>query len=38
LIVTSGNANRITELLDAYSGRFAQDFLAVAPAKDKPSH
>jgi glutathione synthase/RimK-type ligase-like ATP-grasp enzyme len=38
LIVTSDNPNRILELLDGYAGRFVNDFLAVAPAKDKPTH
>jgi biotin carboxylase len=38
LIVTSENANRISELMDRYAERFVDDFLAVAPAKDKPSH
>ena len=37
LIVTSGDANRVMTLLDSYAGRFAEDFLAVAPAKDKPT-
>jgi biotin carboxylase len=38
LIVTSGNANRVAELIESYTGRFAEDFLAVAPPKDKPTH
>lgn len=38
LIVTSNKANRVTELIDSYLGRFAEDFLAVAPPKDKPTH
>jgi biotin carboxylase len=38
LIVTSANPNRVTELLDSYTMRFGNDFLAVAPPKDKPTH
>jgi len=37
LIVTSDSHERVTELLDRYTERFVGDFLAVAPAKDKPS-
>ncbi|MEO8608084.1 MAG: ATP-grasp domain-containing protein [Chloroflexota bacterium] len=38
LIVTSDKADRVTTLIDGYVGRFAEDFLAVAPPKDKPTH
>jgi biotin carboxylase len=38
LIVSSNQANRVMELIDGYLGRFAEDFLAVAPPKDKPTH
>jgi biotin carboxylase len=38
LIVTSANANRVMTLLDSYTARFAEDFLAVAPPKDKATH
>jgi glutathione synthase/RimK-type ligase-like ATP-grasp enzyme len=38
LIVASPDVDRITSLLDSYSQRFVNDFLAVAPPKDKPSH
>jgi glutathione synthase/RimK-type ligase-like ATP-grasp enzyme len=36
LIVASPDAARVQALLDDYSQRFAQDFLAVMPALDKP--
>lgn len=35
LIVASPDAGRVQDLLDSYTHRFAQDFLAVAPPKDK---
>jgi ATP-grasp domain len=35
LIVVSENPERVQELLDSYVQRFAVDFLAVAPPKDK---
>jgi biotin carboxylase len=38
LIVTSGNENRVKTLIDGYTERFGEDFLAVAPPKDKPTH
>jgi biotin carboxylase len=36
-IVKSGRAERVQELLDGYSRRFAGDFLAIAPVPDKPT-
>ncbi len=36
LIVAADNTDRIEELLQEYSGRFAADYLAVAPPLDKP--
>lgn len=36
LIVASDNPGRVQELLDHYSRRFAGDFLAVAPPRDRP--
>ena len=36
LIVRADEERRIQELLNAYSRRFAHDFLAVAPPLDKP--
>ncbi|MFZ0546381.1 MAG: ATP-grasp domain-containing protein [Candidatus Promineifilaceae bacterium] len=36
LIVTADSTERIEELLGQYSGRFASDYLAVAPPLDKP--
>jgi biotin carboxylase len=36
LIVAADNIDRIEALLEDYSGRFAADFLAVAPPLDKP--
>jgi biotin carboxylase len=36
LIVASPNAARVEALLNDYSARFAQDFLAVLPPRDKP--
>jgi biotin carboxylase len=38
LIVTSKDDKRISELMNRYVERFSDDFLAVAPAKDKPTH
>jgi hypothetical protein len=38
LIITSDKPERVQELLSSYAERFAQDFLAVAPPKDKPTH
>jgi len=35
LIVASSDANRVQSLLNSYSQRFAEDFLAVAPPLDK---
>lgn len=37
LIVVSPDADRVQELVDSYVGRFAADFLAYAPPKDKPT-
>ena len=37
LIVASPNAARVEALLNDYSARFAQDFLAVLPPRDKPA-
>jgi len=37
LIVCSPDAKRVEGLLDDYSRRFAQDFIAVLPAPDKPT-
>jgi biotin carboxylase len=36
LILASPDRNRLEGLLDDYSGRFAHDFLAVAPPLDRP--
>ena len=36
-VLRSPNAARLQELLDSYSVRFAQDFLATQPVPDKPS-
>lgn len=38
LIVVSEDANRIQDLLDSYVHRVGQDFLAVAPPKEKATH
>jgi glutathione synthase/RimK-type ligase-like ATP-grasp enzyme len=38
LIVVSAQQARVAELLELYTARFAEDFLAVAPPKDKPTH
>jgi biotin carboxylase len=35
LIFFSENQERVSELLDTYAGRIAEDFLAVAPAKER---
>jgi biotin carboxylase len=37
LIVRSPDSKRVESLLDDYSRRFAQDFVAVQPAPDKPT-
>jgi biotin carboxylase len=37
LIVASPDAARVEALLNEYSARFAQDFLAVLPPRDKPA-
>ena len=37
LIVASPQAARVEALLNEYSARFAQDFLAVLPPRDKPA-
>ena len=36
LIVRSANYERVTELLDDYSRRFAEDFIAVLPPLERP--
>ena len=36
-VLRSPNAARLQELLDSYSVRFAQDFLATQPVPDKPT-
>ena len=36
LVVASADAGRVEWLLDSYARRFADDFLAVLPALDKP--
>lgn len=38
LIVASPDANRVQALLDDYSQRFVNDFMAVAPPQDKALH
>lgn len=37
LIVVSSDFARVESLLDSYAARFAGDFLAVAPPKDRPT-
>jgi len=37
LVVASPDAERVDGLLHSYASRFAEDFLAVQPAPDKPS-
>jgi glutathione synthase/RimK-type ligase-like ATP-grasp enzyme len=37
LIVASPDINRVSSLLESYSQRFVNDFLAVAPPKDSPA-
>jgi hypothetical protein len=37
LIVASPNAARVESLLNDYGARFAQEFLAVLPPRDKPA-
>jgi len=36
-LVKSERAERVRELLEAYSGRFTADFLATQPVPDKPT-
>ncbi len=38
LIVASPDINRVSSLLESYSQRFVNDFLAVAPPKDRPTN
>jgi|FLYN01.1.fsa_nt_gi glutathione synthase/RimK-type ligase-like ATP-grasp enzyme len=38
LIVASPDTERVSSLLESYSQRFVNDFLAVAPPKDKPTN
>jgi biotin carboxylase len=38
LIVASKDCNRVTDLVNSYRDRFVHDFLAVAPARDKPGY
>ena len=37
-ILKSASQHRIEQLLDSYSRRFVEDFLATQPVPDKPSH
>jgi hypothetical protein len=37
LIVKSGSAERVEQLLASYAPRFANDFLATQPVPDKPT-
>lgn len=37
LVLKSSDPHRIPALLEGYARRFAEDFLAVAPMKDKPT-
>jgi len=37
LVLKSSNSHRIPELLEKYAQRFAQDFMAVEPPRDKPT-
>jgi biotin carboxylase len=37
LVLKSSNPNRIPALLEGYAQRFAQEFLAVEPPRDKPT-
>jgi biotin carboxylase len=37
-VLKSARHKRIQQLLDSYSRRFAEDFLATQPVPDKPSH
>lgn len=37
LVLRSGDAQRIPMLLDDYARRFAEEFLAIVPARDKPT-
>jgi biotin carboxylase len=37
LVLKSSDPQRIPALLDSYAGRFAEEFLAVAPQRDKPT-
>jgi hypothetical protein len=36
LIVRASRLDRVTELLDDYACRFAEDFVAVAPPPERP--
>ena len=36
-VLKSSKPERIQELLDSYSARFAQDFLAMQPVPEKPT-
>lgn len=38
LIVISSDYQRVEQLLEQYAERFAADFLAVAPPRDRPAH
>lgn len=37
-ILKSGHYERVQQLLDSYSRRFVEDFLATQPVPDKPAH
>jgi hypothetical protein len=37
LVVRSPDAERVQKLLESYSQRFVQDFLAVEPPREKPT-
>ncbi len=37
LIVRSGSAARVRELIEAYTGRFAAEFMASLPARERPT-
>lgn len=37
LILKSSESGRLPALLESYAGRFAQDFMAVEPPRDKPT-
>jgi hypothetical protein len=36
-VLKSAKAERVQQLLDSYSTRFANDFLATQPVPDKPT-